>query len=77
MRYNRESKFLLRVWFNGKTFAFQAKDTGSIPVTRFLVGVLVGVLLKNPKTLSRFTQYLTTPNYFRLTHSLLISNMEK
>ena len=31
MRYNLTA---LRVWFNGRTKAFQAFDAGSIPVTR-------------------------------------------
>lgn len=28
--------FLLQLWFNGRMFAFKAKDTGSIPVSCIL-----------------------------------------
>ena len=37
MRYNSTRAFYgayTRVWFNGRTEAFQASDAGSIPVTR-------------------------------------------
>ena len=30
----------MRVWFNGRTLAFQARYVGSIPITRFVLPAL-------------------------------------